>query len=187
MKKGEWAALLLFVVGAAGLGLLPQGRELEELTLLTRLAVDRTGETVTVTALVGARAAEGEEPTFLTGTGPSLAEAVAALEDSPLRHPYLGQTETLLVGEGEELEEVLAFVLDHGEMKTDATLYIVEESAGELLAAWGAEVQGETLPKDPAAVTVGEALAGLTQGRAVAPPVLALDREGRVVYRGGAA
>lgn len=176
-----WTAALLLCFGL--LGFLPRGQEPEELTLLTELAVDRREGAIGVTALVGVRATEDEEPELLTGEGPALTVAVAALEDSPLRRPYLGQVETLLVGkslEG-ELEEVLHFVLEHRELKTDSTLYIVEGDAGALLEAWAGETAGKTRPKDPSAVTVGEALARLSQGRPVRVPVLALDEEGKVV------
>lgn len=180
MKKG-WLVLLVLLLAAKGAGLLPEGREMEELTLLTELAVDREEGQVTVTALIGGRAAEGEEPRLLTGCGPTLADAVADLEASSLRRTYLGQVEALLVGEGEDLGEALTYVLEHRELKTDITLYIIEGSAGELLGAWATETHGETRPTDDRAMTVGEALAGLTQGRPVQPPVLKLDGRGRVV------
>lgn len=181
MRRVVWgtAALLLC---AGFLGLLPKGREPEELTLLTQVAVDRAGNQVMVTALAGARATEDEEPEILEGEGASLDEAFAALADSPLRQPYLGQVETLLVGPGEELEELLPFVLNHRALKTDITLYIiVGGSAGDALEAWAEETKGASPPQDPGAVTVGEALADLTQGRPVDVPALTLDKD-RLVW-----
>lgn len=176
------ATVLLLCAGA--LGLLPQSREPEELTLVTQVAVDRTEGRVMVAALAGARAAEGEEPEIRKGEGANLAEAFAALEDSPLYRPYLGQVETLLVGPGERLEELLPFVLDHRELKTDITLYKVEKgSAGEALEGWAGETKGESPPRDSHAVTVGETLADLTQGRETNVPVLTLDGD-RLIWEG---
>lgn len=175
------AALLLC---AGLLGLLPKSREPEELTLLTQVAVDRVGDRVMVTALAGARVTEDEEPEIMEGEGSTLEEAFASLEDSPLHRPYLGQVETLLAGPGEELGELLPFVLNHRALKTDITLYIiVGGSAGDALEIWAEETKGASPPQDPHAVTVGEALAALTQGRPMEVPALTLD-EDRLVWEG---
>ena len=185
MRRAVLGAAALFLC-AGLLGLLPQSREPEELTLLTQVAVDREGERVRVTALAGARWTEDEEPRIVKGEGATLAEAFAALEDSPLRRPYLGQVETLLVGQGETLDELLPFVLNHRTLKTDIILYtIVGGSAGDALEVWAKETKGASPPQDPDAVTVGEALADMTQGRALNPHALTLDGE-RLVWEGTA-
>ena len=177
------AALLLC---AGFLGLLPKSREPEELTLLTQVAVDREGARVVVTALAGARWAEDEEPQIMEGKGSSLDEAFAALENSPLRRPYLGQVETLLVGPGEKLDELLPFVLNHRALKTDMILYaIVGGSAGKALTVWAEETKGASPPQDPDAVTVGEALADMTQGRSLNLAPLTLDGD-QLVWEGAA-
>ena len=183
-RELAWTCALLLLSGA--LGLLPKGREPEELTLLTQLAVEKAGEEVVLTALAGGRAEEGEDPELLTGRGPTLSAAVEDLTDPPLRRPYLGQTEALLVGceWAGEMEELLSFVLDHPDLKVDTTIYVTQGRAGEVLAAWAKELKGKTRAEDREARTVGETLALLSQGRRAVLPVLALDREGNVVRRG---
>lgn len=182
-------ALLL----AGALGILPQSREPEELTLLTRLSLDRREDLVRVAGLAGARAAEDEKPELLTGEGADLVRAVAQVDRSPLRRPYLGQAETLLVGEeaAGDLETVLKFILEHRELKTDITLYIIVGApAEEALKSWAEETRGAVVPEDRTAVTVGDALADLSQGRPLDIPALGLDQDGgltdRGVWHGGA-
>lgn len=79
MKGNGWALLLAVVLAARGVGLLPRGREMEELTLVSALAADRAGAAVAVTAVTGVRASQDEEPQVLTGKGQSLAEACRGL------------------------------------------------------------------------------------------------------------
>lgn len=175
MKKTVAALLALALLQAAGL--LPPGREMESLQLITALAVDGDRE-VTATALTAVRAGEGEQPQIFTGAGEDLAVACRALRESSSRRAYLGQTAQLLVGESCALWESLTFVLDHRELRLDTLLYIVNGRAGAGLTASAGKVSAENGGADPRGVTVGQALARLSAGDCLALPALALGREG---------
>ena len=95
MGKGRWLAVLAGVLLLGGAG--PRAREMEELRLVTALALDG-GEEIRATAVTGVRASEDEEPELLTGAGETMAQACAALRESSARRAYLGQTEQLLLG-----------------------------------------------------------------------------------------
>ena len=159
MKQKFWGLALVLLLVAGSLGALPKGREMEELKLITALALDGDG----VTAITGVRASEGEEPQVLTGEGESLAAACNQLRVSSARRAYLGQTEKLLVGEGRGLNEVLEFVLADRELRLDTLLYIVRGETGEAMAKTAKETAGEE-GKDPRGRTVGELLPRLTEG-----------------------
>ena len=175
MKKTVAVLLALALLRAAGL--LPHGREMESLQLITALAVDGDGE-VTATALTAVRAGEGEQPQLFTGAGEDLAVACRALRESSSRRAYLGQTAQLLVGESCDLWETLAFVLDHRELRLDTLLYMVDGQAGAGLMASAEKVSAESGGTDPRAVTVGQTLARLSAGDCQALPALAPGREG---------
>ena len=181
MKKKYWITALALLLVAGSLGALPKGREMEELKLITALALD--GDKVT--AITGVRASEGEEPQILTGEGESLAAACAQLRISSARRAYLGQTEKLLVGEGQDLNGVLEFVLADRELRLDTLLYIVRGQAGEAMAKTAKETAGEE-GKDPWSRTVGELLPRLTEGDYVMAPALKEDDEGKLVPAGWA-
>ena len=115
MKK-HWLFLSLLVLLAAGpFGALPKSREMEELKLVTTLALD--GERVT--AVTGVRTTEEETAQALTGEGKSLAEACYVLRGSSARRVYLWQTAQLLIGEGQDLTAALDFVLRDRELRLD--------------------------------------------------------------------
>ena len=181
MKKGYWVLALALLLAAGSLGALPKGREMEELKLITALALDGNK----VTAITGVRASEGEEPQVLTGEGESLAAACGELRVSSARRAYLGQTEKLLVGEGQDLNGVLEFVLADRELRLDTLLYLVKGQAGEAMAKTAKETVGEE-GKDPRGRTVGELLPRLTEGDYVMAPALKEDSEGKLVPAGWA-
>ena len=181
MKRKFWGLALVLLLVAESLGALPKGREMEELKLITALALD--GDRVT--AITGVRASEGEEPQVLTGEGESLAAACNQLRVSSARRAYLGQTEKLLVGEGRDLNGVLEFVLADRELRLDTLLYIVRGEAGEAMAKTAKETAGEE-GKDPRGRTVGELLPRLTEGDYVMAPALKEDSEGKLVPSGWA-
>lgn len=181
MKKGYWAIALALLLAAGSLGALPRGREMEELKLITALALD--GQKVT--AITGVRASEGEEPQVLTGEGDSLAAACGELRVSSARRAYLGQTEKLLVGEGQDLTEALDFVLSDRELRLDTLLYIVRGEAGSAMARTAKETSGEE-GRDPRGRTVGELLPRLTEGDYVMAPALREDEEGKLIPSGWA-
>ena len=183
MKGYRWAVTLAVLLVAKGVGILPQGRELEERKLVTALAVDG-GEEIRVTAVTGVRVTEEEEAELLTGEGPSLAQACRNLRGRSARRPYLGQTEQLLLGESQDLEETLDFVLSDRELRLDTLLYIVKGAAGEALAASVEKVAGETGGQDPRGRTVGEILPRLARGEYALAPVLA-PGEGGALEPGG--
>lgn len=186
MKGSKWAlALAVLLLGAKGAGLLPQAREPEERKLVTALAVDG-GEEVRVTAVTGVRVTEEEEAEVLTGVGPSLAQACRSLRGRSSRRSYLGQTEQLLLGEGEDLAETLDFVLSDRELRLDTLLYIIRGDAGEALAASVKKVAGETGGRDPRGRTVGEILPRLAQGEYALAPALAPGEEGALEPAGWA-
>ena len=181
MKQKCWVLTLALLLAAGSLGALPKGREMEELKLITALALD--GDRVT--AITGVRASEGEEPQVLTGDGESLGLACNQLRVSSARRAYLGQAEKLLVGEGQDLNEVLEFVLADRELRLDTLLYIVRGEAGEPMAKTAKETAGEE-GKDPRGRTVGELLPRLTEGDYVMAPALREDSEGKLVPAGWA-
>lgn len=189
MKGRVWAAVLAVILAARGAGILPRGREMEELALIAALAVDQAGHGVTVTAVTGVRASQGEEPEVLTGAGESLAAACRAVELSRATRPYLGQAERLLLGEAQAetgLGETLEFVLADGELRLDTLLYIVRGEAGAGLAATAPETAQETPGEDRRGRTVGETLSRLMEGEYALIPALAPGGKGRLAPAGWA-
>jgi len=189
MKGRLWAAALVLLLAVRSAGILPRGREMEELSLITALAADGTGERIALTAVTGVRAGEDKEPEVLTGEGADMAAACQAVQEARASHAYLGQADKLLLGEGlarTRLMEVLEFVLDHRELRLDTLLYIVRGDAGQGLAATAPTVAGETPGEDTRGVTVGQVLARLCEGRTVRVPVLAADGEGLLAPAGWA-
>ena len=186
MKGKEWALALAALLCAKTLGLLPQSRELEEWKLVTALALDREGETVTATALTGVRTTEEEEPETFTGEGGGLAEACAALRQNSSRRAYLGQTQQLLLGEGQDLGAAMDFVLLSREVRTDTLLYIVKGTAGAALMASADKVGAETGGQDPRGRTVGELLPRLSEGEYTLTPALAPGEGGALAPAGWA-
>ena len=116
MGKGRWLAVLAGVLLLGGAG--PRAREMEELRLVTALALDG-GEEIRATAVTGVRASEDEEPELLTGAGETMAQACAALRESSARRAYLGQTEQLLLGEGMDPLQAMELVARHRELRLD--------------------------------------------------------------------
>ncbi|MCI5704948.1 MAG: hypothetical protein MR272_07050 [Pseudoflavonifractor sp.] len=190
MKGNGWALLLAVVLAARGVGLLPRGREMEELTLVSALAADRAGAAVAVTAVTGVRASQDEEPQVLTGKGQSLAEACRGLGKKGSAVPYLGQADRLLVGEDlarTGLWETLDFVLTDRELRLDTLLYIVRGSAGAALSDAAAQAAKEGGTEDPRGRTVGETLSRLAEGEYAPVPVLEPDGDGALEPAGWAA
>ena len=186
MKNGKWALLLALLLAAKGSGLLPQGRGLEERRLVTALAVDGSEGEIALTAVTGVRASEGEEAEVLTGTGDSLAAACRELRGGSARRTYLGQTEQLLLGEGQDLKETLDFVVTDRELRLDTLLYIVRGAAGETLKASAKLVAGETGGRDPRGRTVGEVLPRMGTEEYALVPALAPEEEGVLTPAGWA-
>lgn len=174
MKKYGLLLGLAALLAAGAFGLLPKGREMEELKLVTALAFD--GDQVT--ALTGVRVTEAEEAQTLTGKGESLAQACGQLRTSSSRRAYLGQTQQLLLGEGQETAKALDFVLLDRELRLDTLLYIVKGDAGEGLAGALEQTAEETGGEDPRGRTVGETLTRLTQGYCAPVPALCKIEEG---------
>lgn len=185
MKRYGWILALIFLLAAKGVGILPQAREPEERKLVTALAVDG-GEEIRVTAVTGVRITEEEEAELLTGEGASLAQACRSLRGRSARRPYLGQTEQLLLGEGQDLRAALDFVLSDRELRLDTLLYIVRGPAGEALAASMEKVAGETGGQDPRGRTVGEILPRLAQKEYTLAPALAAGEGGALEPAGWA-
>lgn len=185
MGRKAWALLLAALLAAKGAGLLPQSRGLEERKLISALAVDG-GEEITVTALTGVRASEEERAEVLTGTGESLAEACRTLRGGSVRRVYLGQTEQLLLGEGQNLDQTLDFVVTDRELRLDTLLYIVRGSAGEGLAASAGRTAGETGGRDPRGRTIGQILPRLTEGEYALAPALSPGEDGTLSPAGWA-
>ena len=166
---------LAALLAAKALGLLPQSRELEEWKLVTTLALDKRDGEITATALTGVRTTEEEEPETFTGEGASLAEACAVLRQNSSRRAYLGQTQQLLLGEGQDLGAAMDFVLLSREVRTDTLLYIVRGEAGTALMASADKVGTETGGQDPRGRTVGELLPRLSEGEYTLTPALKPD------------
>lgn len=182
MKKYGLLLSLLALLAAGVFGLLPKGREMEELKLVTALAFDGNK----VTALTGVRVTESEEAQALTGEGESLAEACSELRASSSRRTYLGQTQQLLLGADQDTAQALDFVLLDRELRLDTLLYIVKGNAGEALAAAVEQMAEETGGEDPRGRTVGETLARLTRGYCASVPALQQSAEGGLAPAGWA-
>lgn len=174
MKKYGLLLPLLALLAAGVFGLLPKGREMEELKLVTALAFDGNK----VTALTGVRVTESEEAQALTGEGESLAEACSELRASSSRRTYLGQAQQLLLGTDQDTAQALDFVLLDRELRLDTLLYIVKGNAGEALAGAVEQTAEETGGEDPRGRTVGETLTRLTQGYCAPVPALRNAEEG---------
>lgn len=183
MKGGKWALVLVGLLVIRGV--LPQGREMEQLQLITALAVDGGAETV-VTGVTGVRTGENEQAEVLAGRGKSLAGACRNLRESSSRRAYLGQTEQLLVGQEQDLMEVLNFVLEHRELRIDTLLYIVKGEAGKALAESAERVAAEPGGQDARGRTVGEILPRLGQGEYALAPALAAGEDGMLEPAGWA-
>ena len=185
MRGRLWAALIAAVLLLRGAGVLPDGQEMEELTLITALGLDG-GEIVEATAVTGIH---GErEAEVLTGVGVGPAAACRDMELSRPTRAYLGQARQLLLGEElarERLGEVLDFILTDGSLRLDTLLYIVRGKAGPGLAA-SLELasDGETAARRGR--TVGELLARLAEGERVPIPALAPGEDGRLAPAGWA-
>ena len=184
MHGKKWVLILAALLAAKGAGILPQSRGLEERKLISALAVDG-GEETTVTAVTGVQVSEGEKAEVLTGKGGSLAQACRALRGGSARRVYLGQVEQLLVGEGQDLGQLLDFVMTDRELRLDTLLYIVKGRAGEALAASAERVAGETGGRDPRSKTAGWVLPRLAEGEYALVPALALE-EGALTPAGWA-
>ena len=169
MGKGRWLAVLAGVLLLGGAG--PRAREMEELRLVTALALDG-GEEIRATAVTGVRASEDEEPELLTGAGETMAQACAALRESSARRAYLGQTEQLLLGEGMDPLQAMELVARHRELRLDTLLYIVRGNAGEGLAGSAGRMAAETGGQDFRGRTVGEILPRLAEGEYALAPAL---------------
>jgi len=181
MKKWLFYVILFLALLGRYAGALPQGREMEELSLITTLAADRKGSGVAVTAVTGVRAGEDEEPKILTGNGSTLSDACQAAQKTQASHAYLGQTGELLLGEElarDGLMDALSFVLDERELRLDTLLYIVKGSAGSGLAATAPETAQETPGEDKRGRTTSQVLSRLCAGQDALVPALAPDVEG---------
>lgn len=187
MKRVAGCVVLALLL--LGLGGLSGGREIEERSLITALAADRTYTGVTLTAITGVRASEGEEPQVLTGAGADMETACEAVQQVQATHAYLGQADKLLLGqtlaEG-RLMETLEFVMDHRELRLDTLLYIVRGNAGQGLGATAPATAGETPGRDSRGVSVGQVLSRLCAGEKVLAPALAPDEAGQLVPAGWA-
>ncbi len=177
MRWRMWALAALAALAALKGGALPEGREMEQLQLVTALAVDGTGP-VTVTAVTGARASEQDQSQVLSGEGEDLEKACQALRGKSARRAYLGQAEQLLLGEGSDVAEVLEFALGYRELRLDTLLYIVRGEAGPPLAASAEKVAAEAGGEDPRGRTVGEVLPRLVEGERTAVPALRAGEDG---------
>ena len=183
MGKGRWLAVLAGVLLLGGAG--PRAREMEELRLVTALALDG-GEEIRATAVTGVRASEDEEPELLTGAGETMAQACAALRESSARRAYLGQTEQLLLGEGMDPLQAMELVARHRELRLDTLLYIVRGNAGEGLAGSAGRMAAETGGQDFRGRTVGEILPRLAEGEYALAPALKPGEDGGLVPGGWA-
>ncbi len=185
MRGKKWILALAVLLAAKGAGILPQSRGLEDRKLISALAVDG-GKEITVTAVTGVQVSEDEKAEVLTGKGESLAEACRALRGGSSRRAYLGQAEQLLLGEGQDLDQALDFVMTDRELRLDTLLYIVKGPAGETLAASAERVAEETGGQDPRGRTVGQVLPRLAEGEYTLVPALTPKEDGMLTPAGWA-
>lgn len=134
------AAALLPLSGCSSLsltGLLPYGREIEDMELVRTLGVDGDGTGVTVTASGGTR--EGEEAAVVSGGADTISAAVLTMQSQGSSYLYFGHVGQLLLGEELARRGVgpsLDYVLRDVEMRLEIALYLVRNgSAGEAMEA----------------------------------------------------
>lgn len=131
-------ALCLPLSGCRYAGVLPYGREIEDMELIRTLGVDQAPAGVAVTASGG----DQEETRVVEGEADTISAAVLALQGGGDSYLYFGHVTQLLVGEGLAAQGVaptLDYALRDVEMRLETALYLVRGEAGTAIRAAAAE------------------------------------------------
>lgn len=178
MKKVCLCALtiMLLLSGCRYSGVLPYGREIEDMELIRTLGVDEGTEGVAITASGGS---SQEDTHVVSGQADTISAAVLALQSDGDSYLYFGHVTQLVVGEtlaAQGFGPVLDYALRDVEMRPETALYLVRGgSAGQAI---------EKAAQEGSATDRLEALAadaGLTAGsmpRTVKDVLAELDRQG---------
>ena len=139
------AALVLPLSGCRrSSGLLPYGREIEDMELMQTLGVDAAPEgRVAVTASSGGPAPGEEAATVVTAAADTVSAAVLTMQGEGSSYLYFGHVGQLLLGEELARRGVgasLEYILRDVETRLDTALYLVRDgTAGAAITAAGAD------------------------------------------------
>ena len=176
MKKCLLCLLVLCLplTGCRYAGVLPYGREIEDMELIRTLGVDEAPAGVVITASGG----DQEETRVVEGEADTISAAVLALQGGGDSYLYFGHVTQLLVGEGLAAQGVgptLDYALRDVEMRLETTLYLVRGRAGAAIQE-AAEEDSATERLEALAADAGLTAASMPR---TAKDVLAdLDRQG---------
>lgn len=171
-------ALALLLTGCRQYaGVLPYGREIEDMELIRTLGVDTAAEGAGVSVTASGGAAQ-EETRVVSGQAGTISAAVLALQGEGSSYLYFGHVTQLLLGEELARQGVMAslnYVLRDVEMRLETALYVVRGgTAGGAIEA--AAQEGSATDRLEALA----ADAGLTAGsmpRTVKDVLAELDRQ----------
>lgn len=192
-----WVVLPLLLLSGCKADIFPQGREIERMSLVRTMGVDKSEGGVTVTASSGVQSkgvGEGTEPPqVFSGAAGTVSGACLALQGRGNAHIFYGHVGQLLLGEEQarlDVTEPLDYVERDVEMRLDTELLVVKgNTALAAISAAATENESaadrlETLEQDAADIsafmprTVKDVLAGLAQnGAAFAPAMTAAGEE----------
>lgn len=193
---GLLLALGLFLGAAAGLGILPEGRELEELALIRALGMDASGTGVAVTAASGEQRERGVRVN--TAAGDTVSGACRSLRAKGEGDTFYGHTETLVLGEAlaeRGVSPALEHVFRDVELRLSTDLYLARGGTAEGVLSSEADGEDsvhrlETMARDakllPTSMvkTVGEVLRELSRSGAAAVPALRAGGDGTLAAAG---
>lgn len=185
------ALVLLCLCGCSNPDLLPYAREVENMTLMRVLGMDRVEGGIEVTASSGVQskgADEGEQPPrVMAQRSRTVSGACLAMQAHGTEYVFYGHVERLVLGElmaRESLREALDYIERDPEMRLDTGMYVIRGgSANEAIGAVTAEGESaaarlEALEDDAGAVggvsrrTVRQVLTELEEGASYAPALL---------------
>lgn len=186
---------LVLTAGAAGMDILPYGRELEKLALIRVLGVDADGRDFRVTAASGQQREQGAR--VYSAAAGTVSGACLALQAKGSGYVFYGHTGQMLIGEEQARRDVSApldYVLRDVELRLSTDLYLVRGgSAREVLEAEGEEdsvrrletmAEDVELLADSMTRTVGETLESLERSGAAVVPAVERDSEGNIQAAG---
>lgn len=185
--------LLLLLLLLCGCEALPYPRELEETMLVRVLGVDRTSESVTLTA--ADVPGEGEEVGLRSATGETMETCRQVLREMGEESVALTHVTQVVVGAGSDLETVLEELLLDREVGQTATVWLAAgEHAQTLMERVGGGAKRlSSIELNVAGLetrTVLDALASLEETGSVTLPLLeekngTLEVAGQVIWKEG--
>lgn len=189
------ALALVLAAGAAGMDLLPYGRELEKLALIRVLGADADGADFLVTAASGQQREQGGQ--VHSAAAGTVSGACLALQAKGSGYVFYGHAGQMLIGEEQARRDVSApldYVLRDVELRLSTDLYLVRGgTAKEVLTAEGDEdtvrrletmAEDVELLADSMTRTVGETLESLERSGAAVVPAVERDEAGGIQAAG---